>query len=130
MNLVVLTGRLARDPELKYIPGSGQAVAKFSIAVDRGLYGDKKKEAEEKGQATADFINIICWGKMAENVANYQKKGNLIAVQGRIQTGSYEKEGAKVYTFEVVASNIEFLESRKSNTPDGFHNVDEQMPWE
>lgn len=129
MNLVIITGRLVRDPEIRYSQ-SGIAITRFTLAVDKGLSKEKKQEAESKNEPTADFIQVAVFSKLAENVANYQKKGNLIAVQGRIQTGSYEKEGTRVYIFEVVASNIEFLESRKSNTPDGFHNVDEQMPWE
>jgi len=121
MNNVVLIGRLTRDPELRYIPVTGTAVTKFNLAVDRGLSKDKKQEMESKGQPTADFINITVWGKQAENAANYLAKGRLVAIHGRIQTGSYEKDGIRIYTTEVVASNVEFLEwGDKNNKNQGF----------
>lgn len=116
MNNVVLIGRLTRDPELRYIPGSGTAVSTFSLAVDKGLSKEKKQEMESKNQPTADFIRIVVWGKMGENCANFLAKGRLVGVQGRIQTGSYDdKDGKKVYTTEVVANNVEFLEWGDSN---------------
>ena len=120
MNNVVLIGRLTRDPELRYIPGSGTAVSTFSLAVDKGLSREKRQEMESKNQPTADFIRIVVWGKMGENCANYLAKGRLVGVQGRIQTGSYDdKDGKKVYTTEVVANNVEFLEWGDSNkSPD------------
>lgn len=134
MNNVVLIGRLTRDPELRYIPNSGTAVSTFTLAVDKGLSKDKKQEMESKNQPTADFIRIIVWGKMGENCANYLAKGRLVGVQGRIQTGSYDdKDGKRVYTTEVVANNVEFLEwgDKKDNNNsggggeyDGFHPVD------
>lgn len=132
MNNVVLIGRLTRDPELRYIPGSGQAVTKFSLAVDKGLSKDKKQEMESQNKPTADFINIVVWGKQAENAANYLAKGRLVAVQGRLQSGSYEdKDGKRVYTTDIVASNVEFLEwGDKQTEPtdytgiDGFHPTD------
>lgn len=126
MNNVTLIGRLTRDPDLKYIP-SGNAVCKFGLAVDKGLSKDKKQEMESKGQNTADFVNIVVWGKMGENAANYLQKGRLIGVQGRLQSGSYDKDGVKVYTTDVVAQNVEFLEwgdkkeSTSYETPEGFH---------
>ena len=116
MNNVVLIGRLTRDPELRYIPGSGTAVSTFTLAVDKGLSREKRQEMESKNQPTADFIRIVVWGKMGENCANYLAKGRLVGVQGRIQTGSYDdKDGKKVYTTEVVASNVEFLEWGEGN---------------
>lgn len=134
MNNVVLIGRLTRDPEIRYLQ-TGTALTKFNLAVDRNLSKEKKQEAESKGWQTADFINITVWGRQGENVANYLSKGRLVAVQGRIQTGSYEKEdGTRVYTTEVVANNVQFLEygnshntqqSNQSNDiPDGFMEVD------
>lgn len=136
-NVVVLIGRLTRDPELRYLPNTATPMCKFNLAVDRGLSKDKKQEAESKGHQTADFINITVWGKMAENAANYLTKGRLVAIQGRIQTGSYEKDGVRVYTTEVVANNVEFLEwgdKQQNNQQDnsgldfgnieGFHPVD------
>lgn len=111
MNNVVLIGRLTRDPELRYIPNSGQAVSTFSLAVDKNLSKDKKQEMEARNQPTADFINIVVWGRSAENCANYLAKGRLVGVQGRIQSGSYEaKDGTRRYTTDVVASTVEFLE--------------------
>lgn len=129
MNNVVLIGRLTRDPELRYIPGNGTAVTKFNLAVDKGLSKEKKQEMQSKNQPTADFINIVVWGKMAENCANFLQKGRLVAVQGRIQTGSYDdKDGKKVYTTDVVASNVEFLEwgNKKEGQGGvgGFHPTD------
>ena len=110
MNLCVLIGRIVRDPELKFIPSTGLAVAKFNLAVDKGLYGEKKQQAEAKGQPTADFINITVFGKTAESCANYLAKGSQCAVQGRISTGSYTKDdGTKVYTTDILADKVEFL---------------------
>lgn len=117
MNSVVLIGRLTGDPELRYIP-SGTAVSTFTLAVDKNLSREKKQEMESKNQPTADFIRIVVWGKQAENCANYLAKGRLVGVQGRIQTGSYEKDGIRRYTTDIVASNVEFLEwgdSKKSS---------------
>lgn len=107
MNNANLLGRLTRDPELRYLPNGGQAVVKFTLAVDRKLSKDKKQEAEAKGQPTADFINIAAWGKQAEFVANYLEKGNRAIVQGSIQTGSYvDKDGKRVYTTDIRAYDI------------------------
>jgi single-strand DNA-binding protein len=114
INNVVLIGRVTREIELKFIPSTGLAVAKFNLAVDRGLYGEKKQEAEAKGQPTADFINITAFGKTAESCANYLNKGNKCAVQGRISTGSYTTQtGEKRYTTEVIADRVEFLEPKE-----------------
>ena len=113
MNNVLLIGRLTRDPELKYLPGNNNtAVTRFTLAVDRQLSKEKKAEMESRNQPTADFINITVWGNQAENVSNYVSKGRLVAVEGRIQTGSYEKDGQRVYTTDVVADNVQFLETK------------------
>lgn len=132
MNNVALIGRITRDPELRYIT-SGTAVTKFTLAIDKGLSKEKKQEAERNNQPTADFINIVVWGKLAENVANYTSKGKLIAVQGRIQSGSYEKDGTRIYTADVVASNIEFLEwgdKANDSVPEGFHPTNnDEIPF-
>ncbi len=119
MNNVVLIGRLTREPELRYLPsGNNTAVARFTLAVDRQLSREKKAEMESKNQPTADFINIVVWGKQAENVNNYLAKGRLVAVSGRIQTGSYEaKDGTRRYTTDVVAERVQFLEWDNSNRP-------------
>lgn len=111
LNNVVLIGRLTRDPELRYIPVSGRAVTNFTLAVDRNMSKERKQEAEQNNQPTADFIRISVWGAQAENCANYLAKGRLVAVQGRIQTGQYENDkGDTVYTTDVVANNVQFLE--------------------
>ena len=119
MNHVVLIGRLTRDPELRYLQ-NGTPVASFALAVDKGLSRVKKQEMEARNQPTADFINIVVWGKTAENCANYLAKGRLVAVQGRIQSGSYEKDGRRIYTTEVVANQVEFLEWGDTNRKQGF----------
>lgn len=107
INRVVLVGRLTKDPELKYTP-SGIAMARFTLAVNRTF--------KSEGQPDADFINIIVWRKQAENTANFLKKGSLAGVEGRIQTGSYEgQDGKRVYTTDVVADSVQFLEPRNSN---------------
>lgn len=112
MNNVSLVGRLTRDPELRYIPNSGTPVSTFTLAVDRNLSNEKKAEMEAKNAPTADFIRIVVWGKQGENVANFLKKGRKAGVTGRIQTGSYDdKDGKKVFTTDVVASHVEFLDS-------------------
>lgn len=102
-NKVTLVGRLVRDPELRYTP-SGKAVANFTIAVDRG-FKDK-----ETGESNADFIKITTWDKQAENVGNMLKKGRLVLVDGSIRIGSYEKDGQKIYTTDIQASRVIFLD--------------------
>ena len=131
MNLVVLIGRLTRDPDLKYLPGTGTAVATFTLAVDRELSKEKKQEMESKGQPTADFINIIVWGKLGENCANHLAKGLKVAVQGRIQSRSWEAEdGSRRYTTEVVATSVEFLEWKNEDDDiPGFTSIDEDVPF-
>ena len=129
MNVVILIGRLTRDPELRYIPGTGTPVATFTLAVDKEVSKEKKKEIESKGQPTADFINIIAWGKQAENCANYLKKGRLAAVSGRLQSRSYEgRDGIKRYVTEVVATRVEFLEWRNNNTGAELGSEDIDFP--
>lgn len=125
MNSVVLIGRLTRDPELRYLPNGGTAVCNFSLAVDKDLSKEKKQQMESQGKYTADFINIVVWGKQGENCANYLAKGRLVAIQGRIQTGSYNaNDGSKRYTFDVVAEKTEFLEWGDKNTSSGNTNID------
>lgn len=116
MNNVSLIGRLTKDPELRYTP-SGVAVARFTLAVNRQY----KKEGEQQ----ADFINVVTWRKTAENTANFLRKGSLVGVVGRIQTGSYDgQDGKKVFTVEVVAENVQFLESKSANNaPNGNGNT-------
>lgn len=109
MNTVSLIGRLARDVDLRETT-DGQNVARFTIAVDKNLSREKKQEYEARGMQTADFISIVVWGVQARNCATYLQKGRLVGIQGRIQTGSYEKDGVKRYTTDVIASHVEFLE--------------------
>lgn len=108
MNKVILLGRCVRDPEVRYSQGeNASAVAKYSLAVDRRF--------KQEGQPTADFINCVAFGKQAEFAEKYLQKGTKIAVTGRIQTGSYtNKDGAKVYTTDVVVEEHEFCESKQT----------------
>lgn len=109
MNKVFLIGRLTRDPELRYT-GNNTAVASFSIAVNRNF-------TNQSGEREADFINIVVWRKQAENVKNYLTQGSQVAIDGRIQTRSYDdQDGKKRYVTEVVADNVEFLGSKGSNS--------------
>ena len=108
MNKVFLIGRLTRDPELRYT-GSNTAVASFSLAVNRNF-------TNQAGEREADFINIVVWRNQAENVKNYLTQGSQVAIDGRIQTRSYDdNEGKKRYVTEVVADNVEFLGTKNSN---------------
>lgn len=121
MNKAILIGRLTRDPEVRYT-SSNRAVCQFSIAVDRPFTN------QQSGQREADFINIVVWDKRAENVGKYMSKGRLVAVEGRIQTRNYENnEGKRVYVTEVVADNVQFLESKNavSNNSSAFDNMPE-----
>lgn len=108
INNVVLIGRLTKDPELKYTQ-TGIATTRFTLAVNRPF-------KNQNGENEADFINVQVWRKQAENAANYLKKGSLAGVTGRIQTGSYEnQQGQRVYTTDVVADSVQFLEPRNQN---------------
>lgn len=139
MNKVILMGRLTRDPEVRYAQGSNSAVARYSLAVDRRFKRD--------GDADADFINCVAFGKSAEFAEKYLKKGTKILATGRIQTGSYtNKDGQKVYTTDVVVEDQEFAESKNSQSSgdaytasapsaagDGFMNIpdgiEEELPF-
>lgn len=115
MNKVILIGRLTRDPELKFTNGAGTAVATFSLAVDRRFVN------QATGQREADFINIVCWRKNAEFVANYFKKGQQCAIVGTLQTRTYQaQDGTNRHVTEVVADEIEFVGSKKDNNS-GFN---------
>ena len=132
MNSVCLIGNLTRDPDVRYSTGSNPtAIGKFSIAVDDG-YGDKKRTS---------YISIVVFGKQAENCQKYLFKGSKVAIRGHIQTGSYEKDGRKIYTTDVVADQVEFLRTEKvtepvqqnelpPQTPEGFSSLaDDDMPF-
>lgn len=133
MNTVIMIGRLTRDPELRYIASTGNAVTRFAIAVDRPF---AKKDAE----VTADFFNIVVWGKRAETAANYLAKGRMVAVKGRLQNNNYtDKMGNKQYSVEIIADDIQFIDwgdkkiqtNPMSTMPMGIassQNEDEFMP--
>ncbi|MDW5300608.1 MAG: single-stranded DNA-binding protein [Sedimentibacter sp.] len=117
MNIVVLIGRVARAPELRFIPYTGMAVAKFTLAVDKEMSKDKKQELTSQGKQTADFISITVFGKQAENCANYLAKGSQCAVHGRISTGSYTTQtGEKRYTTDIIADRVEFIGAKGQAT--------------
>ena len=108
MNRVFLIGRLSRDPELRHTT-SGMAVCQINVAVGRRTGAGREPET--------DFINVVVWDKQAENVSRYLAKGRQVAVEGRIQTRSYDNnEGKKTYVTEVIATNVEFLGSASDNT--------------
>ena len=149
MNKVILVGRLTRDPEVRYSSGEGaMAIARYSLAVDRRGRRDAGGD-----QPTADFINIVAFGRDGEFAEKYLHKGMRILVEGRIQTGSYtNKEGQKVYTTDIVVERHEFVDSKnsspsgdsfvpassgqesgRSDSGDGFMNIpdgiDEELPF-
>ena len=112
MNVAMIIGRLVADPELRYIPSTGKAVATFSMAVDRGFTG-------KDGQKQTDFFNIVVWGKIAENCANYLSKGRLVGIRGSIQNRSYDaQDGSKRYVTEIIADEVQFLERAQSAAPE------------
>ena len=114
INRVVLVGRLVADPELRYTP-NGIASCKFRVAVNRPF--------KNEGEQQADFITCVAWRKQAENLANFMKKGSLIAIEGKIQTGSYEgQDGKRVYTTDVVADSVQFLEPKATGSSQGPSN--------
>lgn len=140
MNSVVLIGRLTRDPEVRYTAGTQMAVCTFTVAIDRPVRAGGEKQT--------DFPRVTVFGKQAENCERFLAKGRLVGVQGRIQTGSYtNKDGATVYTTDVVADRVEFLEwgdrpsgqgsssgqqyraQEVDEAPEGFAAIDEDIPF-
>ena len=128
VNRVVLIGRLTRDPNELRVSPSGISVTNFTVAVDNRF---SKQEASK-----ADFIPVVVFNKLAEFITNYARKGALVAVEGRIQTGSYEKDGQRIYTTDVVADSVQFLESKAQSqnrgsdmdvTPADFVSQDNSM---
>nr|DAF67012.1 MAG TPA: Single strand binding protein [Caudoviricetes sp.] len=106
LNRALLVGRLTRDPELRRT-GSGKAVTSFNLAVERNFKSDDQE---------ADFINCVCWGKIAENTERYCSKGSMISVEGRIQTRNYDNsQGQKVYVTEVIADSVQFIQTNRNN---------------
>ena len=146
MNKVILMGRLTRDPEVRYSQGENPlAIARYTLAVDRRFRRD--------GEATADFINCVAFGRQAEHAERYYRQGLRVTICGRIQTGSYtNKDGQRVYTTDVVVEDQEFAESKAASEShmnggfqaapapapsapagDGFMNIpdgiDEELPF-
>lgn len=116
MNNVILIGRLTKDPELRYTAGQ-TAVCDFNIAIKR----DKEN---------SDFPRLKCFGKEAENLERFKKKGDLIAILGHVRTGSYLKDGATVYTQDLIADRIEYLASKQEEaTPPAFAEISGDIPF-
>lgn len=127
MNNVILTGRIVKDLEIRYTQ-TGKAYCRLTLAVDRGMSKDKKQEAEANGQPTADFINIVVWGKQAENCQRYLQKGRNVAIQGRLQSGSYTaQDGTRKFVTEVWAERVQFIEwgEKKEDHTQPFGQFDE-----
>ena len=109
MNNITICGRLTRDPELKYVPATGKAVANFSVAVNRRFKRD-----------IADFFNVVVWDKQAESCANYISKGSEVVIAGEMQCRNYEdKDGKKIYQWELIAQEVQFVGSKKSEAGQG-----------
>ncbi len=123
MNKVILLGRLTAKPELRYT-NSNTAFLRFTVAVNRNFTGaDGKREA--------DFINVVAWRKQAETISKYFDKGNLIAIEGRLQTGSYDdKDGNRRYTMDVALDNFEFVEGKNKASQTGDTNFEEPSPYD
>ena len=110
LNRIILIGRLTRDPELRYVP-SGHPVASFTLAVDRPF-------ANQQGERQTDFIDIVAWRRLAEQVTQHLNKGRLVAVEGRLQIRSYEtQDGQKRKAAEVVADAVRFLDRKTGGAP-------------
>lgn len=121
LNRAILTGRLTRDPELRYTT-SGTAVVQATIAVDRQF-------KNQQGEREADFINLVIWRKTAENFANFTHKGSLVGIDGRIQTRTYEnKQGQRVYVTEINVDSFSLLEPRQENSQQPNNNYSSQVP--
>ncbi len=117
MNKVILIGRLTRDPEMRTTI-SGVNVTRFSVAVNR-TYQD------QNGERGTDFINCVAWRRQAENIAKYCTKGTQVAIDGRIQTGSYDaQDGTKRYTTDIICDNVTFLGSKSDNNSNSYNNLD------
>lgn len=130
MNSVNLIGRLVKDPELRR--AGETSVCTFTLAIDRPVKAGAEKQT--------DYPRVTCFGKTAENCDKYLGKGRMCAVQGRLQTGSYEKDGHKVFTTDVIADRVEFIDRGEKQavnenkpatepTPEGFSQLDESIPF-
>ncbi|MEF9991501.1 MAG: single-stranded DNA-binding protein [Paraclostridium sp.] len=124
MNHVVLVGRLTKDPELRYIPGTGTAVATFSIAIDRDY-------SKKDGTRETDFIPVEVMGKPAEFCANYISKGRLVAIQGSIRVDNYQTQSGERRTFtKVSARNIQALDSNKNRSDSPYPSQNQNQGFE
>lgn len=120
MNKVILIGRFVRDPEVRYT-SNDKCCATFNIAVDR--------KYKQEGQPEADFPRVIAWGKTAEFIERYFRKGMKIGIEGRIQTGSYKnKDGNTVYSTDIVADSVEFVESKSASSNSNSSKPAESKP--
>lgn len=121
MNRVEIMGRLTREPDVRYSTGENPIpIARFNMAVDR-----KTAKQEQR----ADYINCIAFGKRAEFAEKYMHKGGKFLIGGHIQTGSYEKDGRKVYMTDVVVDEVYFCDAKKEKTVDDFVAMDEELPF-
>lgn len=129
LNKAIIVGNLTRDPELRALPSGGNSVASFSIATNRVWYNQDKQKQE-----ATEFHNIVVFGKQAESCAQYLKKGSNALIEGRLQTRSWEKDGAKQYRTEIVADHVQFGFRPKSETTDEpqtqEENADVEFPTE
>jgi single-strand DNA-binding protein len=121
LNRIVLIGRLTKDPELRYTPANGVAVASFTLAVNRRF-------TQQGGQREADFVPIVVWRAQAENCAKYLGKGSLVAVDGRLQIRSFEdREGQRRTIAEVVAESVQFMDSKEKRSLEDSPPFDDSM---
>lgn len=118
LNQVTLMGNLTRDPELRQTP-TGQSVTSFSLALNRAY-----KDSSGEWQEATDYIDCVCWGPLAERVAQYLSKGRRCLVQGRLQSRSWEQDGAKRSKVEVLANDVTFLDSRGGGDSNSFSGDD------
>lgn len=126
-NKVTLLGRLTKDPVLEYTQNN-KAYIRFNLAVDKNLTREKRQELESKNQPTADFINCVCFGSMAETISKYSGKGLRILINGRIQTGSFEKDGQRVFTTDVLLNSFEIIDW--ANDTRNNSNSNEQLDYQ
>ncbi len=129
MNKVLLLGRLTKVPELRYTT-TGKAVMRFTLAVNKKLSKEKRQEMENNGQAAADFISCQAWQQTAEIIANYCTQGSQLAVEGQIQTGSYEKNGQRIYTTDVLVNSIDLVGNKNSNQNNNQQNNNQDEDFE
>lgn len=128
MNQVILIGRLTKDPEIRYTASTQMAVANFSIAIDR--------KPNANGEKFTDYPRITVFGKAAENCERFTSKGKRIGIIGHLQTGSYEHNGEKRFTTDVIADRVEFIDWKEKNAdsecydaPEGFSVSDDDIPF-